>query len=65
MLAILFYIFFDSKKQATRNLIRDIKELSASYIMEQNTEYQPYREMELVISNNDILKEIINGKAIF
>lgn len=57
--------FFDSKKQATRNLIRDIKELSASYIMEQNTEYQPYREMELVISNNDILKEIINGKAIF
>ncbi|WP_159101187.1 hypothetical protein [Listeria rocourtiae] len=46
-------------------MIRDIKELSASYIMEQNTEYQPYREMELVISNNDILKEIINGKAIF
>lgn len=33
--------------------------------MEQNTSYQPYREMELVIENNDILREIIDGKAIF
>ncbi|EUJ26685.1 hypothetical protein [Listeria cornellensis] len=57
--------FSDAKKRSTRALARDIQELSASYIMEQNTEYQPYREMELMIANNDILKEIIDGKAIF
>lgn len=57
--------FSDAKKRSTRALVRDIQELSASYIVEKNTEYQPYREMELMIANNDILKEIIDGKAIF
>ncbi|AQY50590.1 hypothetical protein PWEIH_08796 [Listeria weihenstephanensis FSL R9-0317] len=57
--------FTDAKKRTIRALSRDIKELGASYIMEQNTSYQPYREMELVIENNDILREIIDGKAIF
>lgn len=57
--------FSDANKRSARALIRDMQELSASYIMEQNTDYQPYREMELVIANNDILKEIIDGKAIF
>lgn len=57
--------FFGADKRLTRALVRDMQELSASYIMEQNTAYQPYREMELVIANNDILKEIIDGKAIF
>ncbi|MBC1936295.1 hypothetical protein HCA69_07945 [Listeria grandensis] len=57
--------FTDAKKRKARALAQDIQELSASYIMERNTTYQPYREMELIIANNDILKEIIDGKAIF
>ncbi|MBC2165271.1 hypothetical protein HCB26_01615 [Listeria booriae] len=55
----------DAKKRNERALVRDIKELRASYVAQQNTEYQPYREMELVIQNNDILREIIGEKAFF
>ncbi|EUJ46956.1 hypothetical protein PRIP_01509 [Listeria riparia FSL S10-1204] len=62
------YVFshvIDARKRNVMALLRDMKELRASYVAQQNTEYQPYREMEVVIQNNDILREIIEEKAFF